>query len=118
MRLIVTVLLLGIVPVLFSGCFKADVNVPDYSGFGQNNYEQPPPVPQVVSGDVGELQQEVLALRAQNAELRGQNDHFRQRALSLEKKVSEAKDKNERLKDENERLKDENKKLRKMLGRD
>jgi hypothetical protein len=118
MRQIAILLLLGIFPALFTlGCFKANVNVPDYSGFGQS-YEQPPPVPQAVPNDLPGLQQEVLALRAQNADLRGQNDHFRDRSLSLEKKVDEAKDKNKVLKDENERLKDENKRLRKAIGRD
>ena len=93
-----------------TGCFKGNVNVPDYSGFGRSN-EELAPVPQAVPGDLAGCHQEILALRAQNDELRAQNAHFRDRAASLEKKVDKAKD-------ENERLKDENKKLRKLLGND
>ncbi len=118
MRLIAMLLLVTVVSLAgLTGCFKANVNVPDYSNFGRPG-EEPPPVQQAVPNDLPGLQHEVLALRSQNAELRAQNEDFRGNVGSLEKKVDKAKNENDKLKNENKQLKDENKKFRKMMGKD
>jgi septal ring factor EnvC (AmiA/AmiB activator) len=119
MRITATLLLVTLFSLAgLTGCFKADVNVPDYSRFGQPQQEEPPPVPQAVPGDLASCHQEILALRTQNAQLRQQNEDFRGKVASQERKISDLKHDKDKLKDEVERLKDENKKLRKRLGND